>query len=77
MRKKRRRGGRPRPAPAGGETKVLHLIRHGQGFHNLLADLYSSSGRAWTQFEPGEDNPYTQEVSPAGSAPAVRSPARA
>lgn len=28
-----------------GEYKVLHLVRHGQGFHNLLADIARSGGQ--------------------------------
>ena len=31
--------------------KMIHFIRHGQGFHNLLADLATESGVTWQQFE--------------------------
>ena len=34
-------------APA--NAKILHLVRHGQGFHNLMADIASSQGRQWIQ----------------------------
>lgn len=41
-------------------TKVMtcHFIRHGQGFHNLMADLFHGAGKQWTQFEKSDDNPY-------------------
>jgi broad specificity phosphatase PhoE len=44
-------------APAA--TKTVHFARHGQGFHNLMADITSSAGKQWTQFEQSDDNPYT------------------
>ena len=31
--------------------KMIHFIRHGQGYHNLLADLATQSGVTWKQFE--------------------------
>ena len=31
--------------------KMIHFIRHGQGFHNLLADIATESGITWRQFE--------------------------
>lgn len=34
-------------APANAMT--VHFVRHGQGFHNLMADIASSQGRAWVQ----------------------------
>lgn len=40
-------------------AKTVHFVRHGQGFHNLMADLASSSGKQWTQFVPSDANPYT------------------
>ena len=51
--------------PAGPSTsrtnvKVVHFLRHGQGFHNLLADMAQAQGREWVQFEPSAENPYTQ-----------------
>ena len=47
-------------AAAGGETKVLHLIRHGQGFHNLLGDIYRQQGIefASTGLDLSDNNPY-------------------
>lgn len=40
--------------------KRLHLLRHGQGFHNLLANLYHEMGRKWDAVsgEGAEQNPY-------------------
>lgn len=40
--------------------KTIHFIRHGQGFHNLLADIATESGITWQQFENsnGHRNPY-------------------
>ena len=40
-------------------SKTVHFIRHGQGFHNLLADQASAQGRTWQQFVVSPDNPYT------------------
>jgi len=53
-------------APAGSERnlaenqKVVHLIRHGQAFHNLLADIYRDHGKMvdCTGSEKQADNPY-------------------
>jgi broad specificity phosphatase PhoE len=36
--------------------KMIHFIRHGQGFHNLLADLATKSGITWRQFESTNGN---------------------
>jgi broad specificity phosphatase PhoE len=41
-------------------TKTVHFIRHGQGFHNLLADTFKAMSKKWTQFVPSESNPYTK-----------------
>ena len=38
--------------------KTIHLIRHGQGFHNLLADRATAAGITWTQFVESPANPY-------------------
>jgi broad specificity phosphatase PhoE len=46
-------------ATAPASAKIVHFARHGQGFHNLMADIASSVGKQWTQFEPSDDNPYT------------------
>jgi broad specificity phosphatase PhoE len=52
------RGAPSLPLPP--NAKVVHLVRHGQGFHNLMADLYHDVGRTWTQFVASPDNPYTR-----------------
>jgi len=36
-------------APSGDNVKTVHFVRHGQGFHNLLADLAQQEGRQWVQ----------------------------
>ena len=41
-------------------VKIVHFVRHGQGFHNLLADIYSAQGKEWTQFKQEENNPYVR-----------------
>eukprot|EP00560_Eucampia_antarctica_P007561 CAMPEP_0197828532 /NCGR_PEP_ID=MMETSP1437-20131217/5074_1 /TAXON_ID=49252 ORGANISM="Eucampia antarctica, Strain CCMP1452" /NCGR_SAMPLE_ID=MMETSP1437 /ASSEMBLY_ACC=CAM_ASM_001096 /LENGTH=236 /DNA_ID=CAMNT_0043429767 /DNA_START=299 /DNA_END=1006 /DNA_ORIENTATION=+ len=42
----------------GENVKVVHFVRHGQGFHNLMADLAHATGREWTQFTIAPENPY-------------------
>jgi broad specificity phosphatase PhoE len=39
--------------------KTVHFVRHGQGFHNLMADLARAQGREWVQFSKSPENPYT------------------
>jgi broad specificity phosphatase PhoE len=39
-------------------TKTVHFVRHGQGFHNLLADLATAAGTTWVQFSQSSNNPY-------------------
>lgn len=39
-------------------VKIIHFVRHGQGFHNLMADLAHQQGRTWVQFSQTPDNPY-------------------
>mmetsp|Transcript_14183 Transcript_14183/g.48052 ORF Transcript_14183/g.48052 Transcript_14183/m.48052 type:complete len:150 (-) Transcript_14183:247-696(-) len=34
--------------PLGADTLRLHLVRHGQGFHNLLGDEYRKNGVAFS-----------------------------
>lgn len=36
-------------APTTGNVKTVHFVRHGQGFHNLMADLAKKAGRTWVQ----------------------------
>jgi broad specificity phosphatase PhoE len=45
-------------APTGPNVKTVHFVRHGQGFHNLMADLANASGRTWKQFTNTPENPY-------------------
>jgi broad specificity phosphatase PhoE len=45
-------------APTSGNIKTLHFVRHGQGFHNLMADIAKKEGRKWVNFSKTEDNPY-------------------
>ncbi|GKY95600.1 hypothetical protein MPSEU_000521300 [Mayamaea pseudoterrestris] len=37
---------------------TVHLVRHGQGFHNLFADKAAASGHQWMQFADIPANPY-------------------
>mmetsp|Transcript_75545 Transcript_75545/g.179480 ORF Transcript_75545/g.179480 Transcript_75545/m.179480 type:complete len:278 (-) Transcript_75545:116-949(-) len=39
-------------------SKVLHTIRHGQGFHNLLADIYREAGKEVDCMGAGGESPY-------------------
>lgn len=39
-------------------VKTIHFVRHGQGFHNLTADLFVSEGKVWEAFAQTPDNPY-------------------
>ena len=39
-------------------TKTIHLVRHGQAFHNLFADKATETGVAWQQFVNSPENPY-------------------
>jgi broad specificity phosphatase PhoE len=41
-------------------AKTVHFVRHGQGFHNLLADLSVASGVQWKQFTNTPENPYVR-----------------
>lgn len=31
------------------DAMTVHFVRHGQGFHNLMADLANAAGREWKQ----------------------------
>lgn len=46
------------PKVGGKNVKVVHFVRHGQGFHNLLADLAMQDGREWEQYSKSKSNPY-------------------
>lgn len=45
-------------APTGPNVKTVHFVRHGQGFHNLMADLANAVGSKWEQFTKTPENPY-------------------
>ena len=47
-------------APA--DAKTVHFVRHGQGFHNLMADLAKAEGREWVQVRQTKQK--TSHVSP-------------
>jgi broad specificity phosphatase PhoE len=38
--------------------KVVHFIRHGQGFHNLMADAAKKNNVSWNNFVSSPNNPY-------------------
>lgn len=45
------------------DAKTVTFVRHGQGFHNLLADLAKAAGKEWQQFTDDPNNPYrTPEI---------------
>jgi hypothetical protein len=37
-------------------VKVMHFVRHGQGFHNLMADMFKAQGVEWEQVSSGVGN---------------------
>lgn len=39
-------------------VKVVHFVRHGQGFHNLMADMFKARGVEWEQYTHTKENPY-------------------
>mmetsp|Transcript_9403 Transcript_9403/g.28080 ORF Transcript_9403/g.28080 Transcript_9403/m.28080 type:complete len:278 (+) Transcript_9403:40-873(+) len=39
-------------------VKYAHFVRHGQGFHNLMADLAKQEGRKWENCTNTPENPY-------------------
>lgn len=42
-------------------VKMVHFVRHGQAFHNFLADMYTLQGLKWKQFDNNSmDNPYNK-----------------
>lgn len=43
------------------DIKIVHFVRHGQAFHNFLADTYTVNGLKWKQFDSNSiDNPYNK-----------------
>ena len=59
-------------------VKIVHFLRHGQGFHNLMADMAAAQGREWTQFQHTPENPYVmQEIVDAPLTQKGRNQARA
>jgi len=49
------------PSIVGNENKnvkLVHFVRHGQGFHNLMADQATKEGRIWEQCTNDPKNPY-------------------
>jgi broad specificity phosphatase PhoE len=40
------------------KVKVVHFVRHGQGFHNLMADMFKARGVEWEQYTHTKENPY-------------------
>ena len=46
------------PDTSNENIKIVHFVRHGQGFHNLMADIASAEGREWEQYSLKPENPY-------------------
>jgi hypothetical protein len=47
-------------------VKHVHFVRHGQGFHNLMADLAKEAGVVWENCTNTPENPYVMpEISDA------------
>ena len=46
------------PAVDKKNVKHVHFVRHGQGFHNLMADLAKQDGRTWENCTNTPENPY-------------------
>lgn len=48
------------PSVSGDDKSVkhVHFVRHGQGFHNLMADLAKQEGRTWENCTNTPENPY-------------------
>lgn len=45
-------------ALTGENAKTVHFVRHGQGFHNLVAEIARKNGKTWTPYTKTEENPY-------------------
>ncbi|CAB9529608.1 mutase-like protein [Seminavis robusta] len=43
------------------DAVVVHFVRHGQGFHNLIASLFSCQGKEWEPYSQTRDNPYIMQ----------------
>lgn len=66
------------PTGADVNIKTIHFVRHGQGFHNLTADLFLSDGKKWEPFSLLPGNPYVMpEVMDAPLTQKGRDQARA
>ena len=35
------------PSVSKSNVKIAHAVRHGQGFHNLMAEMAKAQGRVW------------------------------
>lgn len=46
------------PSIEGPNVKHAHFVRHGQGFHNLMAELAKDEGRVWENCTNTPENPY-------------------
>lgn len=56
-------------------VKVVHWVRHGQGFHNLMADLAKQQGRTWIPVsEKGQCDMLSHVDLPVGTLLTTRSP---
>ena len=46
----------------GRDSKTVHFLRHGQGFHNLMADLARAEGREWEQVSAMKKHKYLSGI---------------
>lgn len=46
------------PSLENSNVKHAHFVRHGQGFHNLMAELAKEEGRTWENCTNTPENPY-------------------
>jgi len=46
------------PVTDDNNVKVIHFVRHGQGFHNLIADICRARDQKWENFSKTPENPY-------------------